>query len=324
MYLSHFQLKTEPFSISPNPDFLWLSEKHAAAFETLKEGILNRDGCVLLTGDIGTGKTTLIKRLVKLDDVAAIFVTINDPDLNRLDFCNILAAEFGMNRRFDRRDEFYTGFKHFLLGAFSAYKKVLVIIDEAQRLNLEILQETVELSNLQLAGRKLLKVFFVGQLEFNRFLMQEENRGVLQNITAHYYLEPLTEKETLCYVGHRLKVAGRERPLFTEDAVKEVHALSKGYPRLINIVCDHALLWGFSTNLDEINGRVVRECSRDLSVALDLDSGLDKDGLVSSIEETIETRNQPPPAAAGRGWRQFLYLAAAVAVVGMAFYVLTH
>jgi type II secretory pathway predicted ATPase ExeA len=324
VYNEHFGLAKEPFSISPNPDFLWLSEKHAAAFETLKEGVLNRDGCALLTGDIGTGKTTLIKRLVKLEDVAAIFVTINDPDLNRLDFCNILAAEFGMSRRFDRREDFYMGFKHFLLGAFSAYKKVLVIIDEAQRLNREILQETVDLSNLQLAGRKLLKVFFVGQLEFNRFLMQEENRGVLQNITAHYYLEPLTEKETRCYVDHRLQVAGRQRPLFTEDAVQEVYALSKGYPRLINIVCDHALLYGFGSGLNEIDGRVVRECSRDLAVALDLDSQPDKDGLVSSIEETIEARNPPSPDAAGRSWRPFFYLAAAAAVVGLAFFAVTR
>jgi hypothetical protein len=123
-------------------------------------------------------------------------------------------------------------------------------------------------------------------------------------------------------VDHRLKVAGRDAPLFTEDAVKEVHALSKGYPRLINIVCDHALLYGYGSGLNEIDGRVVRECSRDLTVALDLDSGPDKDGPVSSSEETVEAPNPPPPVPAGRSWRPFLYIAAAVAVVGLVFFVM--
>ena len=107
MYEQHFGLSQPPFTISPNPEFLWLSEKHAKAFEILREGILERDGCVLLAGDVGTGKTTLIKRLVQLDDVAAIFVTINDPDLAPLDFCNVLASEFKMGRRFDTRDDFW-------------------------------------------------------------------------------------------------------------------------------------------------------------------------------------------------------------------------
>ena len=117
MYLSHYHLDKEPFSISPDPQFLWLSEKHQKAFETLEEGILERDGCVMLAGDIGTGKTTLIKRLVKLDDVAAIFVTINDPDLDALDFFNFLASEFQMERRFTTKVEFVAAFKHFLLGS---------------------------------------------------------------------------------------------------------------------------------------------------------------------------------------------------------------
>jgi len=324
MYLSHFQLQAEPFSISPDPDFLWLSERHAAAFETLKEGILNRDGCVVLTGDIGTGKTTLVKHLAKMDGVAAVFVTINDPLLTRLDFCNALATEFGMNRRFDRREDFYTNFKHVLLGKFSAFKKVLLVIDEAQRLNPEIIKETVELSGLELAGRKPLKVLFVGQLGFNQLLKQDENRGVLKNIAARHEVRPLTEKETRGYVEHRLKVAGREAPLFTEDAVKELHALSKGVPRLINIVGDHALLYGYGSSLNEIDDRVVRQCSRDLTVALDLDSWSDKDGPVFSSEETVEALNPPPPAPAGRSWLPFLYIAATAALVGLVFFVMTR
>jgi len=320
VYIEHYRLNKEPFSISPDPEFLWLSEKYAAAFETLKKGILNRDGCVLLTGDIGTGKTTLIKRLAQSGGLAAVFVAINDTGLTRLDFCNSLAVEFGLNRRFERREDFYTSFKNVLLGKFSAYHKVLVVIDEAQRLNPEIFKETLELSNMQLAGRKPLKVFFVGQLGINALLKQEEHRGVLKNIAVRCDLNPLTQKETGQYVDHRLKVAGRDAPLFTEDAVKEVHALSKGYPRLINIVCDHALLYGYGSGLNEIDGRVVRECSRDLTVALDLDVVPQPDAPVPSGEETTEGANPLAQAGFGRNRRPLLYIAAAVALLGLAFF----
>jgi len=324
VYKDHYRLSREPFSASPDPDFLWLNEKHAAAFESLKKGILEREGCVLLVGDIGTGKTTLIQRLARLGGVAAALVAIHETGMTRLDFCNTLAVEFGLKRRFERREDFYTEFKNVLLGKFSAYKKVLVVIDEAQRLNAQILEEAVELSNLEVAGCKLLKVIFVGQLDFDQVLKREENHGVLQNIKTHYCLEPLTEEETRLYVAHRLQVAGRQTKLFTDDALQAVHALSRGYPRLINILCDHALLYGYSANLKEIDGQVVRECSQDLEMALGLVPELDTDRSVPSVEEAIESPHQPLAAAAGRSWRPFIYLAAAVAVVGLAFFVMTH
>jgi general secretion pathway protein A len=316
MYLSHFELQQEPFGSSPDPAFFWMCERHAKALQTLKEGILNRDGCVLLTGDIGTGKTLLINRLVQLDNVAAFFVPVSDPALSRLDLCNLLAAEFGLNRRFDRREDFYASVTQFLLTGFFAYRKVLVIIDEAHRLNPDVLQETVALSQLETDRRKLLKIFFVGQLDLNQMLMRPENQGVVQNIAAHCSLEPFTEDETRGYVEHRLKVAGRSAPLFSADAVREIHALSKGYPRLINIVGDHALVYGYSFNLKAIDGRVVKECSRDLSVALDLDDGSAADGQAASTED--KTAATPH----WRSWRSLIYMAAAVAVVGLAFYVI--
>jgi general secretion pathway protein A len=293
MYLSHFGLSEKPFSISPDPQFLWLSDTHAGAFETLKDGILERDGCVLLTGDVGTGKTTLIQRLVQLDHVAAVFVTISDPDLRALDFCNILADEFGMGRRFDTRDDFLAALKPFLLQAFSTYRKVLVIIDEAQRLNAEALAEAAALSDLHLDGRKLLKFFFVGQLEFSRLLQQGENAPVQERISAQYCLMPLTEEDTQSYIEHRLKVAGREEPLFTREAVSEVQRLSKGYPRLINIVCDHALLFGYGDGLDRIDAETVRNCSRNLAVALDIEELPDKRELVAAAESAIAAKSSP-------------------------------
>jgi general secretion pathway protein A len=271
----------------------------------------------MLAGDIGTGKTTLIKRLVKLDDVAAIFVTINDPDLDTLDFFNILASEFQMERRFSGKDEFLAAFKHFLLNAFSSYKKVLLIIDEAQRLNHAILLEIVGLSNLKMAGRKLLKVFFVGQLEFNAMLMREENRDVLQNIAAHYYLEPLSELETERYIGHRLEVAGARQPIFTPEAIKEIFALSKGYPRLINIICDTALLCGYGSGLQSIDGGIIQQCRRDLPGEVDHAADLEKEKLVADVEATIEERQHQVPEAAPRSYRDYLMLAVAIVIVSL-------
>ena len=179
---------------------------------------------------------------------------------------------------------------------------MLVIIDEAQRLNPEALKEAAGLSNLQLAGRKLVKVFFVGQLEFNQLLQREENAPVLQSIAAQYYLEPLTEDETRSYIEHRLKVAGRETPLFSPEAMAEVHRLSKGYPRLINIVCDHALLFGYSADLKRIDLRLVRDCSRKLAVALDLKQLSGKDELIAAVDRSITTRNAPKEEPR-RNWR---------------------
>lgn len=319
MYIEHFGLTKEPFSISPDPGFIWLSEKLAAAFETLKAGILNPDGCVLLTGDIGTGKTALVKRLVQMDGVAAVFVTVNDPRLTRLDLCHALAVELGMNRRFERCEDFYASLKPLLLARFSGFKKVLVVIDEAQRLNPEAVREAVALSTLESAGRRPLKVLFVGQLELNQVLKQTEELGVPVNIAARCDLQPYTQEETQRYVAHRLKVAGRGAPLFTDDAVREVQALSKGVPRLINIVCDHALLYGYGSGLSGIDGRVVKECSRDLTVALDLDPEPAEAGPVASSEEKSQAPG--PPA---RSWRPFIYIAAAMAAAGMVFFALTH
>lgn len=319
MYASRYGLAREPFSIQPDPAFLWLSAKHAEALATLKEGILERDGPVVVTGDIGTGKTTLIRHLVRLDEVAAIFVTVHDPDLTPLDFLNLLAVEFGIEGRFESREAFSARLRHFLLEAFSSYRKVLVIIDEAQRLNAELLREAIDLARLELAGRRMLKVFFLGQLEFDRLLAREENRDLLAAVSAYYRLEPFTAEETRTYIGHRLAVAGRSAPLFTDEALAEIHRLTRGVPRLINILCGHALLYGFGADRDTIGLDTVRECTRDLTVALELEEGAEEAAPPdpSPVAQAIAAR-RAAALPAGRGRRRRLLLVTAIALSALA------
>ena len=208
MYLKHYGLSRRPFKLSSDPDFLWTGEKHRTALEALKDGILENKGFVLLTGEVGTGKTTLVNAFPKLNEIATISVTIPDPGMDPLDFCNFLANEFKMNRKFARKDDFVRDFKSFLLRSFASYKKVLVIIDEAQRLDYVLLEEIRQMAGIEMAGRRLLKVFFVGQPEFCDMLMDERGAAVRDEIVAAFNIEPLDARETTEYINYRLAVAG--------------------------------------------------------------------------------------------------------------------
>jgi general secretion pathway protein A len=272
MYLEHYGLKLKPFSISPDPQFLWLGERHREALATLRYGIIDNKGFLLLTGDVGTGKTVLINRLIKLIDVKVTVATIPDPGLGLIDFYNILADEFKMNRIFNQKGEFLINFKTFLTEAYGAQKTVLLIIDEAQRLAHELLDEIRVLSNIDFNGSKLINIFLVGQSELRAMLMEERNRPFRQRITVNFNIEPLNERETASFIEHRLKIAGATRRYFTADAMSEVHTFSKGFPRLINVMCDHALMSGYSAGLTMLNGGIIKECAKDLQISVNADA----------------------------------------------------
>jgi len=268
MYLNHFGLDRKPFDISPDPSFLWMSEKHKEALAHLKYGIIDDKGFLVLTGDVGTGKTALIQYLIQSIDLATIVVTIPDPDMSKLDFFNFLSSELKMGQTFTSKGKFLIHFKKFLLKAFSAYQKVVLIIDEAQRLNHELLEEIRLLGNIDLSGLILLNIFFIGQNEFASILMEERNRSTRQRITANYQIGPLSEKEVEEYIRHRLLVAGATKQIFKLNAIKQVYHYSRGYPRLINIICDRALMTGYSSGDAVISAGMVDECARELNVAL--------------------------------------------------------
>ena len=266
MYLEHFGLKAKPFQISADPRFLWLGSKHKEALAILKYGIFDNRGFLLLSGDVGTGKTTLINALLREIGDDTVVATVPDPGFALMDFYRYIARAFRIKTPFETKNEFLEIFAAFLLRSESEKKKVLLIIDEAQRLTSELLEEIRLLSNVEKDYTKLLNIFFVGQNEFNDIILEQQNRPLRQRITINYNIDPLEQHEVMEYINFRLKVAGCEEPLFTGDAVREVFAFSEGYPRLINIVCDHALLTAFVQGLTRITGSIVSECADELRI----------------------------------------------------------
>jgi len=270
MYLTHFNLKIKPFRISPDPKFLWLGETHKEALAMLQYGIQDNRGFLLLSGDIGTGKTTLINSLVENLDDHTLMAMISDPDLEKLDFYNFLAHEFEMNKTFQTKGDFLVHFIHFLHKANEDGKKVLIIIDEAQRLQYELLEEIRQLSNIEKKESKLLNIFLIGQHELIDALNETRNRALLQRITMKYLIGPLKNEDVGEYIAFRLKIAGTESKIFSGSAIRQIIAFSNGYPRLINIICDHALLTAYVKGKHRVDGSMVKDCAKDLHINVEI------------------------------------------------------
>jgi general secretion pathway protein A len=269
MYIDHFGLTKKPFQITSDPTFLWLGEKHKEGLATLRYGIQDNRGFLLLTGEVGTGKTILVNKLISLLDNHTIVATLTDPELHAMDFYKLLANSLKMDRPFLTKAEFLIQFREFLHQCYATQRQVLLIIDESQRLTHRLMEEIRVLSNIELQDRKLINIFFVGQPEFNGMLMTPENRALSQRITVRYNVDGLDEQETYDYITHRMKVAGCKNPVFKKDALNEIFLFSGGIPRLINIVCDHALLTAFSKNLKQIDAPIIRECAEELRIPIE-------------------------------------------------------
>ena len=266
MFLSYYQLQEKPFQITTDPKFLWLGEKHQEALATLKYGVLDNKGFLLLTGDVGAGKTTLINALLGSLPEEVIIARIADPRLTHMAFCQTIADAFHLEEKPINKAEFLYIFSKFLEETHESGRQVLLIIDEVQRIESNLLEEIRLLSNIEKEDAKLLNIFFVGQHEFNDILLRPENRAIRQRITINYVLEHLTEEETGAYIAHRLKVAGCTRELFTPEAITEIFNFSGGAPRLINIICDRALLTGFVEEQSVLDLVVIDECAKELKI----------------------------------------------------------
>ncbi len=322
MYLSHFGLSKKPFDISPDPAFLWLGEKHREGLATLKYGILQNKGFLMITGEVGTGKTALIRAIEKEIQAKMIIVAIPDPSLSLMDFYNIMASELHMGRSFESKGGFLIEFKQLILKVGATQQRVLMIIDESQRLTSALLEEIRLLSNIDLGGKVMINTFFVGQPEFKALLARDENRAVRQRITVSYELSPLTVGETPEYIEHRLIVAGASRPIFTSEAIRLVHSYSQGYPRLINIICDHALMSGYASGSDRIGEKILQECGNDLKIAIGSGPAEEKAMPPAKPPKKEPAAGHSPVIVADRGhpWRGAFVFAGFLVVLGLTWF----
>ncbi|VFQ44449.1 ExeA family protein [Desulfoluna butyratoxydans] len=264
MYVEHYSLKTKPFEITADPEFLWLGEKHREAYAMLRYGVLENKGILLLTGDVGAGKTTLIKALVGDLSGDVICATVPDPGVGVMDFYRFMARGFGIDASFSSKGQFITVFGTFLHECFNRRKIVLLIIDEAQRMSERLLDDVRMLSNLEHNGVKMLNIFFVGQQEFLVAIGTQKFRAFRQRITLSYAIEPLDLEETYRYIASRLKRAGAKTNCFTKGAIKEIHEYSGGSPRVINLLCDMAMMVGFSKGVTRLEKQTVRDAAEKL------------------------------------------------------------
>jgi general secretion pathway protein A len=270
VYLEYYGLTEPPFDITPNPRFIFFSPKHREAFNHLLYGIRERKGFVQLTGEVGAGKTTVCRAMMdQLGDRYATALILN-PVLDADQLVKAIAMEFGLDVRSLDRLETVAALNEFLLKQVEQHKEAVLIIDEAQDLTNELLEQVRLLSNLETDDRKLLQIVLMGQPELRDRLNDFGLRQLRQRITVRYHLRPLTRTEVGQYVHHRLQVSGAKgSPYFTAPALWRIYMYSGGVPRLVNAVCDKCLLAGFVQLRDRIDFRSVGRAIRELEGSFD-------------------------------------------------------
>lgn len=265
MYQEYYGLKEPPFDITPNPRFLFYSAKHREAFNHLLYGIRERKGFVQLTGEVGAGKTTLCRAMLEQLDGHYSTALILNPVMDADQLMKAIAMEFDLPTKGLDRLETLAAINQHLLGLAGQGREAVLIIDEAQDLTDELLEQVRLLSNLETDERKLLQIVLMGQPELRARLNNPRLRQLRQRITVRFHLPPLSRFEIAQYIQHRLEVSGAQGgPYFTRPALWRVHRYSGGIPRLVNAVCDKALLAGYVNQTDRIDCRMVGRAIREL------------------------------------------------------------
>ncbi len=265
MYASYFGLKDNPFSITPDPSYLYMSSHHQEALAHLLYGTGENGGFVQLTGEVGTGKTTLIRTLLEQNIEHLDVALCLNPKLTVNEFvasiCDELHVEYAKNST--TLKPLIDALNKHLLKTHAEGRRTVLIIDEAQNLSYEVLEQVRLLTNLETHKHKLLRIILVGQPELQRLLERQDLRQLAQRITARYHLKPLSRKETFAYIKHRLKIAGGRGDIFHRRALKTVYRLSHGVPRIVNILCDRALLGTYVKGLDRVDATTLRRAARE-------------------------------------------------------------
>jgi general secretion pathway protein A len=276
MYEEHFGLTEKPFSLTPDPRFLYKSESHANAFELLQYAMRRREGFVVVTGDIGTGKTTLCRALLEQIDRRTFTALVLNPFLSEDDLLKLILQDFGVVSRADvkagrlagvSKQELIDTLYDFLLGLLPLKANAVLILDEAQNLPLQVLEQLRILSNLETDKQKLLQMILVGQQNLKPLLRSPELKQLDQRVSIRYELKPLTQDETAAYIHHRLYVAGGGSSVsFMPKAAQAVFEHSGGIPRLINLICDRSLLGAFSTKVNRVSRDLVIRAIESLDI----------------------------------------------------------
>jgi type II secretory pathway predicted ATPase ExeA len=331
MYQTHFGLNDKPFKPGWDPKYLWLGSKAREILTALAQGVLRGDGLQVVTGDEGTGKTTLANALLKEFGEGVIAAVVPCPEYEGIDFFKLMAKACGISGAPTNRDSLFDRLSEFLRSTGSMGKKVVLIIDDAHRMTQPRLHVLSELSGLEENGTRLLHLVFFGESPLEGILAQEPNRGFAQNITFRDVLKPLTREETAQYILHRLKVAQCERELFTPGAIDEIFLYSNGLPGLVNKACDAALSRSFYINETAIQPGTIRSFLK----LMPEERGAPSRAAAESRADPVETGKragvaeeaQPvPPEARREIWKRVTYasLGCFVAVaVGFTLYVMT-
>jgi general secretion pathway protein A len=267
MYLTFFGLNEKPFAITPDPRYLFLSERHAEALAHLLYGINEAGGFVQLTGEVGTGKTTIVRSLLAQTPKNAEIALILNPKMTAPEFLLTICEELGIgvpDSALGSLKDLVDILSQYLLRAHAAGSRVVLVVDEAQNLSPDVLEQVRLLTNLETNTQKLLQIILIGQPELRELLSRNELRQLAQRITGRYHLAPLSHSETIAYVRHRLRVAGATTDIFGPTALSAVYRLSQGVPRVINVICDRALLGAYSLDRHRVTGSLVRDAAEEV------------------------------------------------------------
>jgi len=266
MYKNFYRLQSNPFNTSPDPRFLYMMPQTREALAGLEYGISARKGFIVLVGEVGTGKTTLLRRALGSFTQGRVFTSfIFNPRLEVLDFLEFVLSDFGITAANRTKSGMLIQLNRWLIERFRQQETCVIVVDEAQNLSSELLEEIRLLTNLETSSEKLLQIILSGQPEFEDKLRQPELRQLRQRVSLWCRTQPISAEQTGAYIAQRLLIAGTSVPIFTPDAVFAIHRASRGIPRIINLICEHSLILGYVEQIAEISERVI------LTVAAELD-----------------------------------------------------
>jgi general secretion pathway protein A len=261
MYCSYYNFKEKPFNLLPDPDYLFLSSKHKSALNHLDYGLTDQTGFIIIIGDMGTGKTTLLKHMVRnLDESVQVAIVFNT-NVSSLELMQMILREYDLGGNQQNKSQCYDKLYDFFLDQYALRNRCILIIDEAQNLSPTSMEEIRMLSNINIGRDNLVQIILAGQFPLKLKLEHKSMRQLAQRITMDFVIEPLGQDETREYILHRMKVAGRDNgdSLFTHETFEKIYQSSGGIPRLINILCDGALIYGFADKLTTIHANVIDE-----------------------------------------------------------------